>query len=231
MMAEDRIGVLVVDDHLVVRDGLCALISTCPDMYVAGVAPDGVGAVEEAAAVQPDVILIDLVMPNMNGIEAIARIKQRDPQAKILVLSSFAGDSQVYEAVKTGALGYLLKNSSSKDVLEAIRQVYRGEPALQPAIALKVLNELHRPAKLPPAEEPLTTREYQVLQLVARGLSNQEIADQLVIAEGTAAKHVCNILEKLHLANRTQAALYALREGLADLEPGEGPSTLGGVAL
>jgi NarL family two-component system response regulator LiaR len=190
-------------------------------MYVAGVAPDGVGAVEEAFALRPDVILMDLAMPNMSGIEAISEIKQRDPDVRILVLSSFADDSQVYQAVKTGALGYLLKNSSSKDVLQAIRQVYRGEPVLQPSIALKVLNELHRPADLPPAEDPLTPREYQVLRLVARGLSNQEIAERLVVATGTAAKHVCNILDKLHLANRTQAALYALREGLADLDGSE----------
>jgi NarL family two-component system response regulator LiaR len=211
----------VVDDHIVVRDGLCALISAQPDMYVAGEASEGAEAVDMALSSRPDVVLMDLVMPKMGGIEAITRIKQHDPGAKILVLTSFAEDSRVYQAVKSGALGYLLKNSSSRDLIQAIRQVYQGQPALQPSIALKVLNELHRPPDISPAEVPLTPREVEVLQLVARGLSNQQIAARLFIAEGTAAKHVCNILDKLHLANRTQATLFALREGLVDLEAGE----------
>ncbi|MBN1317352.1 MAG: response regulator transcription factor [Anaerolineales bacterium] len=214
----NKIRVLVVDDHDVVRVGLCALIAAQPDMVVIGEATDGEQAIEMALSSQPDVILMDLVMPKMGGTDAIVQIKQRNPSAQILVLTSFAEDNQVYQAVKSGALGYLLKNSSPRDLIQAIRQVNQGEPALQPSIALKVLNELHRPTNLPPAGEPMTPREVEVLQLVARGLSNQEIALQLNISDRTAAKHVCNILDKLHLANRTQAALYALREGLASLD-------------
>lgn len=213
----DKIGVLVVDDHDVVRVGLCALIAAQSDMMVVGEASDGDRAVEMALSTRPDVILMDLVMPQVSGIDAIIQIKQNDPTAKILVLTSFAEDHQVYQAVKSGALGYLLKNSSPRDLIQAIRQVNQGEPVLQPSIALKVLNELHRPSNLPPIMEPMTPREVEVLQLVARGFSNQEIALELNISDRTAAKHVCNILDKLHLANRTQAALYALREGLASL--------------
>jgi NarL family two-component system response regulator LiaR len=218
MNTSEQIGVLVVDDHAVVRDGLCALISAQPDMLVAGEASDGAEAVAKAFSLRPDVILMDLVMPGMGGLEAIIEIKRRDPEATILVLTSFTEHGRVYRAVKAGALGYLLKNSPSRDVIQAIRQVHRGEPALQPSVALKILQELRQPPGLPPAADPLTPREVEVLQLVARGLSNQEIAARLHIAERTAAKHVCNILDKLHLANRTQAALYAIREGLADLD-------------
>jgi NarL family two-component system response regulator LiaR len=226
MNTGEQIGVLVVDDHAVVRDGLCALISAQPDMVVTGEASEGAEAVNKASSLHPDVILMDLVMPGMGGLEAIAEIKRRDPEATILVLTSFAEDGRVYRAVKSGALGYLLKNSPSRDVIEAIRQVHRGEPALHPSIALKILKELHQPPGLPPAADPLTIREVEVLQLVARGLSNQEIAAGLHIAERTAAKHVCNILDKLHLANRTQAALYAIKEGLADLDDVVGPNHL-----
>jgi two-component system, NarL family, response regulator LiaR len=222
MSDRERIGVQVVDDHLVVRDGLCALISAQPDMVVTGKASDGAGAVKMALSLHPDVILMDLVMPHMGGIEAIAEIKRHNPEARILVLTTYAEDAMVYQAMQAGALGYLLKNSSSRDVIQAIRQVHRGEPALQPSIALKILNELHRPPDLTLIASPLTLREVEVLQLVARGLSNQEIATRLCVAERTAAKHVCNILDKLHLANRTQAALYAIRAGLADVEDAVG---------
>jgi NarL family two-component system response regulator LiaR len=212
----ETIRVLVVDDHVVVRVGLCALITAVPDMEVVGEAADGAEAVLKACSQQPDVILMDLVMPRKGGIEAIGEIKQENPDARILVLTSFAEDRNVFLAIKAGALGYLLKDSSSKDLIQAIRNVYRGELSLQPNIALKVIHELSQPSDLPPAEEPLTKREVEVLKLVAQGLSNQEIAVKLVISERTVTTHVSNILGKLHLANRTQAALYAIREGLAD---------------
>ena len=141
-----------------------------------------------------------------------------DAGARILVLTSFAEDDKVFPAIKAGALGYLLKDASPSELLQAIRDVYRGEPSMHPTIARKLMRELRRPAELPPTEEPLTERELEVLQLVARGLSNQEIADELFVSERTVRTHVSNILGKLHLANRTQAALYALREGLARLE-------------
>jgi NarL family two-component system response regulator LiaR len=212
-----RIRVLIADDHVLVRKGLCALIGTKPEIEVVGEAADGDQAVREARTLQPDVILLDLVMPHKDGIGAIREIKQENPEARILVLTSFAEDERVFAAIKAGALGYLLKDSSPTELIEAIRAVYRGESSLSPAIALKLVRELRRPAGLPLTEEPLTGREVEVLKLVAQGLSNQEIADKLVISDRTVGAHISTILAKLHLANRTQAALYALRERLVSL--------------
>lgn len=213
-----RIRLLIVDDHAVVREGLQALIISEPEIEVVGEAADGLEAVRLARALQPDVILLDLVMPRKSGLEAIVEIKQDNPEARILVLTSFADDDKVFTAIKSGALGYLLKDSLPHELLQAIRDTHRGESSLHPAIARKLVQELNRPSDLPPSGDPLTGRELEVLKLVAQGLSNQEIAEKLAITERTARTHVVNILGKLHLANRTQAALYALREGLADLE-------------
>jgi NarL family two-component system response regulator LiaR len=164
------------------------------------------------------VILLDLVMPRMGGLEAIAGIKGENPQARILVLTSFATDDLVFPAIKAGALGYLLKDSSPQKLIRAIKEVAQGESSLHPTIARKLIHELSQPSDLPPAEEPLTAREMEVLRLVAHGLSNQEICDQLVLSERTVRNYVSNILTKLHVANRVQAALYALREGLTSLD-------------
>jgi NarL family two-component system response regulator LiaR len=217
-MVADLIRILVVDDHVVVREGLCALIEEWPGVEVAGQAGDGREAVRLARELAPDVILMDLVMPHKDGVEAIREIKEQDPDARILVLTSFSEDRRAFEAVKAGALGYLLKDSSSDEVIQAIRDVYQGELSLQPGLALRVIRELGRPTSLPPAEEPLTDREVEVLRLVAQGLSNRDIGERLGISERTVRSHVSSFLVKLHLANRTQAALYALREGLADLD-------------
>jgi NarL family two-component system response regulator LiaR len=161
---------------------------------------------------------MDLVMPKTDGIEATRQITAKIPGMRILVLTSFAADDKVFPAIKAGALGYLLKDSGPDQLIEAIHQVYRGEPSLDPAIARKVLSELSHPPKTPLTADPLTERELGVLRLVAQGKSNKEIAEQLVITEMTVRTHVSNILGKLHLASRTQAALYALREGIASLE-------------
>jgi NarL family two-component system response regulator LiaR len=158
-------------------------------------------------------------MPHKDGLAAIQEIKAEKPEARILVLTSFSDDDKVFAAIKAGALGYLLKDSSPQQLLQAIQDVYRGQSSLHPTIALKLIRELNQPPDLPPTEEPLTEREVETLRLVAQGLTNQEIAAGLSISERTVGKHVSNILEKLHLANRTQAALYALRKGLADLNP------------
>jgi NarL family two-component system response regulator LiaR len=214
----ERIRILIADDHAVVRHGLRALITTEPDLELVGEAIDGVEAVELTTRLKPDVILMDMAMPRKTGLEAIHDIMRSNPKARILVLTSFAEDEQVFPAIKAGATGYLLKDTAPRELLQAIRDVHCGQVSLHPTIARKLVGELKRPADLPPAQDPLTEREVQVLALVARGLSNQEIADQLFIGERTVRTHISNILGKLHLANRTQAALYAQREGLTHLE-------------
>jgi len=211
------IRVFITDDHAIVRKGIRALLTTEQDMQVVGEASDGAEAVARVQDLQPDVILMDLVMPKLDGTEAIRKITARQPAARIIVLTSFAADDKVFPAIKAGALGYLLKDSGPQELVHAIRQVYRGEPALEPTIALKGLSELAHPPKGPLTADPLTERELDVLRLVAEGRSNREIADKLVISEMTVRTHVSNILGKLHLASRTQAALYALRVGLASL--------------
>jgi NarL family two-component system response regulator LiaR len=211
------IRILIADDHAIVRKGLHTLIGSEPGMEVVGEAADGVEAVLQARALQPDVILLDMVMPRQNGLEAIQHIKSENPEARILVLTSFAEDDKIFPAIKAGALGYLLKDSTPEQLLQAIYAVHQGESSLHPSIALRLIREINQPSDLPPTGEPLTPREVEVLKLVARGLTNQEIADTLVISERTVGNHIGNILNKLHLANRTQAALYALREGLASL--------------
>lgn len=212
------IRVLIVDDHAIVRKGIRALLSTERDIQVIGEAGDGAEAVSQALALRPDVILMDLVMPKIDGIEATRQITAQQPGRRILVLTSFAADDKVFPAIKAGALGYLLKDSGPDELVQAIHQVYRGEPSLEASIARKVLTELSTPSQKPLSPDPLTERELGILRLIAQGRSNKEIAEQLVITEMTVRTHVSNILGKLHLASRTQAALYALKEGIASLE-------------
>jgi NarL family two-component system response regulator LiaR len=220
MTNQKPIRILIADDHAIVRKGLRTLIAGEPDMELAGEAADGIEAVRQARLLQPDIILLDMVMPRQSGLEAIGQIKADNPQARVLILTSFAEDDQVFPAIKAGALGYLLKDSTPEQLVQAIHDVHRGESSLHPTIALKLIRELDRPPDLPPTKEPLTEREVEVLKLVARGLTNQEIAEMLVISERTVGNHIGNMLEKLHLANRTQAALYALRQGLVGLDNG-----------
>lgn len=215
---KEPIRILIVDDHDIVRVGLAALIATEPGMVLVGEAEDGVEAVLKARALRPDVILMDLAMPRKDGIEAIHEIKAENPDARILVITSFAEDEKVFPAIKAGAHGYLLKDSSPTELVQAIHDVHRGESSLDPAIARKLLRELNRPVAPVISEEPLTEREIEVIKLLAQGLSNGEIAQQLIIAERTVRSHVSSILAKLHVANRTQAALYAVQQGLIPSE-------------
>jgi NarL family two-component system response regulator LiaR len=215
------IEVFIADDHLIVREGIKALLSTEEGIDVIGDAGDGKRAVDEVARLKPDVILMDLLMPGMDGIEAIGHIKNNQPDARILVLTSFATDDKVFPALQAGALGFLLKDSSPEMLVDGIRQVYHGESWLHPKIARKVLQELTKPKDEKTGANQLTDRELEVLRLLAQGYSNQDIADQLVLSEATVRTHVSHILSKLHLTSRTQAALYALREGLANLDDKE----------
>ena len=213
------IRVLLTDDHAIVRKGVRALLATERDIQVIGEASNGTEAVAQAEALCPDVILMDLVMPKLDGIEATRQITAKIPSARVIVLTSFAADEKVFPAIKAGALGYLLKDSGPEELVRAIRQVYRGEPSLEPSIARKVLLELTRPSKHQPlTADPLTERELDVLRCVALGCSNKEIAMKLSVSELTVRTHVSNILCKLHLASRTQAALYALQKGITSLE-------------
>jgi NarL family two-component system response regulator LiaR len=209
----NKIHLLVADDHPIVRRGLIDLLSTTLDIEVVGEASDGDMAIEMGKLLKPDVLLLDMVMPKKDGVEVIREFHTKLPQVRILVLTSFSDDEKVFSAIKSGALGYILKDSSPEELLQAIRNVSRGVSSLHPHIALKVIGELRKPTET--AEmlgEALTQREEEVLELLADGMSNQEIADKLCISPKTTGKHVSNILGKLHLANRTQAALYAMQQ-------------------
>jgi len=218
----EAIRVFITDDHSIVRKGIKATMDLVPDIEIIGEASNGQEAVTGVLATQPDVVLMDLVMPVMDGIEAIRQIKTNCPDVRILVLTTFAGEDKVFPAIKAGALGYHLKDSEPEELANAIRQVFLGESSLHPIVARKLLEELTKPAEQPPTPDPLTQREVEVLRLVAQGRENPEIAESLVISEATVRTHISNIMSKLHLASRTQVALYALREGFASLDDDSG---------
>ena len=209
------IRVLLVDDHPVVRQGLRALLSTQDGIDVVGEAGDGEAAVAAAERLSPDVVLMDVVMPGIDGVEALRRIGGRRPQTRVVMLTSYADERRAMEAVDAGASGFLLKDASPRDVVAAIRAAHRGEAILHPSVAAKLLAERRRP---PAAHADLTARELEVLRLIARGLQNKQIAAQLHLSEKTVKTHVSAILRKLDVSDRTQAAMYAVRERLA--EPG-----------
>jgi NarL family two-component system response regulator LiaR len=214
----DPIRIAVVDDHMVVRKGIIAMLETEADLQVVGEASNGREAVDLAVATQPDVILMDLVMPEMDGIEATRQIKQRAPKVQVLVLTSFSSNDKVLPSLNAGAIGYLLKDSNTTDLVRAIHQVARGEGSLHPLVTRQILKQITNVGDTTTPVEELTEREEEVLKYIARGLSNHEIAQQLVVSNATVNTHVSKILSKLNLSSRTQAALYALRKGLVSLD-------------
>jgi NarL family two-component system response regulator LiaR len=221
----ERIRVLIVDDHQVVRRGLRTFLELQDDLEVVGEAGDGLQGVELASRLQPDVVLMDIVMPRLDGIGATRRIKERAPGTGVIALTSFAGDDQVLPALEAGASSYLLKDVTPEDLVEAIRAVHRGEPRLHPDALRKVMeaavvsraDEARAPE---PPPDDLTERELEVVALVAQGLSNREIAERFVISEKTVKTHIGHILAKLGLKDRTQLAIHAIRHGLAGDDAG-----------
>lgn len=210
------IRVIIVDDHAVVRHGLRFLLEQQPDIEVVGESSDGVQGVALAASLLPDVVLLDLLMPRMDGVAAVREIKRIAPITQIIVLTSYYEDDQIFGVIKAGALSYLLKDTSPQELIAAVRAAARGESILHPMVAARVLREMQQQKQSPLHD--LTPRELEVLTRIARGRSNHEIADELSIGEQTVKTHVSNILSKLHLADRTQAAIYALQKRLIPLE-------------
>jgi DNA-binding NarL/FixJ family response regulator len=213
---KESIRILVVDDHIVVRKGLVAVLETEPGFEIVGEAGNGADAVQLACQLLPDVVLMDVVMPVMNGIEATRQIKQSCPSVNVLVLTSFSTNDKVVPSLNAGAIGYLLKDSTPTDLIRAIHQVAEGEGSLDPGITRQVLALMH--ATPESTEQELTERELEVLKLMAHGLSNAEIAKKMVVSNATVHTHVNRILAKLNLSSRTQAALYAVKKGLVSLE-------------
>lgn len=216
-----KIRICVIDDQNVVREGLVALLSFQSDIEVVGQAQDGIKGLALIQQTDPDVALLDLEMPRLDGIATLRKLKELKLNTKVLVLTSFADDDRVVNALRAGALGYMLKDATRDQLLLAIHDVAEGRAALHPSITLKFIKGLNAPEEEPADNARLTPREKGTLQLIARGLSNQEIAEELSITERTVAKYVSSILSKLHLTNRTQAALYQVQKESPD------PTTFG----
>jgi NarL family two-component system response regulator LiaR len=218
LMAEATIRVMIVDDHAVVREGLRTYLDLSDNIEVVGEAKNGREAVDRARALKPDIVLMDLLMPEMDGIAATRGVKEASPATNVIVLTSFTDDEHIMPALRAGATGYLLKDVSAPDLVRAIEGANRGQAQLHPEVARKLMEQVSTPAhREEPPGSALTPRELEVLRLIANGMSNKEIARELVLNERTVKGHVSNILSKLGLADRTQAALYAVREGIVPM--------------
>jgi DNA-binding NarL/FixJ family response regulator len=215
----DKIRIVIADDHPIVRRGLRTVLKTQADMELVGEAENGQQAVDMVTALKPDIVIMDLQMPVLDGVTAMQRLQETAPAARAVVLTSFPDDDRVFAAIKAGAMGILLKDSVPKDLLDAIRRVHAGESALHPTIAIKVLREIRQPSVTGAGGEPLTPREVEVLGYLARGMTNSQIAAELQVSVRTITAHVRTILDKLHLANRTQAALFAREKRIGGSRP------------
>jgi DNA-binding NarL/FixJ family response regulator len=218
-MSKDTIRILLVDDQTMFRDGMRVLLSSQPDFQIVGEAADGEQAIQKAATLHPDVVLMDLRMPVLDGAAATRRLRAAQPEVRVIVLTTFDEDAAIFDGLRAGAIGYLLKDAPTEKLYEAIRAASQGESFLQPSVASRVVAEFARLSERAPAwsqalEEPLSARELEILRFLARGATNREIAAQLVLAEGTVKNHVTNILNKLGVADRTRAALKARDLGL-----------------
>jgi NarL family two-component system response regulator LiaR len=217
-MENEPIKIFIVDDHAMVRKGIIALLSEYDDIQVVGEAPNGLKAIELVEETEPDVVLIDVLMPVMDGIETIKRIIAKRPDERIIVLTSYSGDDKLFPAIKAGAMGYLLKDVQPEELVQSIRNVYQGEPSLSPSIARRIMNGIAdtEPAKQNP--NGLSGREIEILCLLTKGKTDQEIAEQLVLSNVTIRTHISRIISKLGVKNRVQAALYAIQTGLVTLD-------------
>lgn len=216
----EMIRIMIVDDHTVVRDGLSAMLGRQEDFTVVGEAENGLEAIEKTKDLNPDVILMDLRMPELTGVEAMRRIREDDPDAKFIVLTTFDSDEYIFDAIEAGAKGYLLKDASRDDLFKAVRAVHRGESLIEPGVAAKILDrlaQLSRRSAEPASVDVLSERELEVLQLMAKGSANKEIAASLSISESTVKTHVANIFQKLEVNHRTEAVTQALQKGIIKL--------------
>jgi DNA-binding NarL/FixJ family response regulator len=211
------IRVLIVDDHTVVRDGLTAIMGRQKEFVVVGEAEDGLQAVEAARDLRPDVILMDLRMPVLDGVEAMRRIRAEDPDVKFIVVTTYDSDEYVFDAIEAGAKGYLLKDASRKELFEAVRAVHRGESLIEPGVAAKVLDRFVELSRQTPESAGLSEREIEVLRLMAKGAANKEIAVALTRSESTIKTHVANIFHKLDVNGRTEAVTQAIQKGIINL--------------
>ena len=212
------IRVIVVENQTVVRQGLMAILSFHDDVDVVGEAQNGLEGIKAVEELKPDVVLLDLMMPVLDGLSTIPKILEIAPDTGILVVTGYGEAENIFKAIKSGALGYLLKDSSHEQLVSAIKSVYQGEAFIPPSMALRMIREMNEFSPEINDKHSLTKREMETIKLIAQGLSNHDIAKKLVVNERTIAKYVSNILQKLHLENRTQAALYALREGITELD-------------
>ena len=211
------ISLLIVEDQTIVREGLCAMLSTKPGLSIAGVAADGEEAVRQALQLRPDVIVMDLLMPRKNGIGATQEIIEHWPEARVLILTSFSDDAQIIEALRAGAVGYVLKQDVGQELINAIHQVHAGQSPLNPLVARRLVQSLTTPRVVNTLAEQLTDRELEIARLVSRGYDNQRIASTLGISIRTVGTHITNILDKADVSNRTQLARLMLKQGLASL--------------